>query len=202
MLILLIMSGASIWLTLKQTPAFNPKAVKDTVVGNGRVTAIDAMYDPGSYEFQRGFGYLMADALISGETESRSELASDDLATERARLAQAAIEDAVRVDPGNAHAWAALGWAFIRQGEAERAVEALSVSWKVAPYNRALADTRLSLAGVLSEPDIADIALLEAQKDGILRDAEVLERYDEIKYNLYRELNPNLFSLIESWKSD
>ena len=163
--------------------------------------ATDAMYDLGSYNFQRGFGYLMADVLISGETESRSELASGDLATERARRAQAAIEEAVHSDPGNAHAWAALGWAFLRQGEAERAVDALHVSWEIAPYNRALADTRLSLVGVLSNPDVSDDALLETNKDGILRDAAVLKQYDKRTYDFYSEISPHLFALIESWES-
>ncbi len=201
MFILLAMSGASIWVTLGQTPAFNPNALGDTVVGNGRVALNEAMYDPGSYAFQRGFGYLMADALFSGETESRDVLAAENLATERAELAQTAIEESLNIDPGNAHAWAALGWALLRQGEAENAVDALRVSWEIAPYNRTLAITRLNLAGVLSDPDIADTALLQAQKKGIMRDAIILEKYDEQLFVFQKELSPKLFLLIDFWKS-
>lgn len=201
MLILLVMSGASIWGTLAKTPAFNPNALGDTVVGNGRVPLSESMYDPGEYAFQRGFGYLMADALISSETESRDELAADELAIQRAQMAQTAIEKAIRLDPGNGNAWAALSWAFMLQGEGEKAAEALRVSWEIAPYNRTMAETRISLVGVLSDPDISDSQFLDSHKMPILRDASVLELHDEAIYNFQKEQNPHLFVLIDDWKS-
>jgi len=202
MLVLLLMLGTAIWQTLGPTPAFNPSAVAETVVGNGRVAVTEAMYDPAAYAFQRGYGFLMADSLISGETESRDEIALENTAFERAVKAQIAIEEALRGAPGHAHAWAALAWAYARQGDDARALAALSVSWNIAPYNRALAETRLGLLGVLTEIDIEEPNLLPAQKVGILRDVEILERYDENVYTFRREANPRLFELIESWRSD
>lgn len=193
----LIMSGTAIWITLGSTPAFNPKMVKDTVVGNGRVFAPAAMYDQASYNFQRGYGYLFADALISSETESRNETASYDLAIQRAELAQDALEMSLSQAPGNADAWAALGWAFIRQGDEESAINALRNSWRLAPYNRALSDTRLGLVSVFLESGLASSTLVSSFNDEIMRDINVLQNHDEAILLHYVQTGPRLVKFLE-----
>tara|TARA_R110002049_G_scaffold23781_3_gene84427 strand:+ start:30732 stop:31301 length:570 start_codon:yes stop_codon:yes gene_type:complete len=189
-------------MTLGATPAFNPKMLSDTVIGDGRVPTREAMYDPGSYDFERGFGYLMADALISGDTESRSETAPGELAIQRAQLAQVALDKALRADPGNAHAWAALAWARIRQGDEGGATDALNVSWNIAPYNLNLARTRLDLASVLAEFSDLNLEQLDASKAGILRDVIVMKDNDEIGYQFLMETSEALSILIDQWLAE
>jgi tetratricopeptide (TPR) repeat protein len=190
--VLLIMLGGSIWETLGNTPAFNPRLLSDTVVGEGRIPATEAMYDLGSYDFERGFGYLMADALISEETERRDQTASVDIAWERAVRAQVALERAVRRDPGNAHAWASLAWALIRQGDEQGAYAALQVSWELAPYNPGLARTRLDLVSVFAEFGGQEMLLLKPSRPAVTRDAEVMERYDDTGFQMLLKNNEAL----------
>lgn len=196
--VLLAMLGGSIWETLRNTPAFNPKMLSDTIIGNGRIPATEAMYDLGSYHFERGFGYLMADALISGETESRDQTASNEIAWERALSAQVALEQAVRRDPGNAHAWAGLAWALIRQGDEEGGTKALQVSWKLAPYNPGLARTRLDLVSVFAEFEGQQSGFLKQSRPAIMRDAEVVERYDDSGFQTLLESSAALKEFLSS----
>jgi hypothetical protein len=195
MIVLLIFSGASIWLTLRQTPAFNPQLIADTVVGDGRVFEGPAMYDLGAYAFQRGYGFLIADTLISPDTQESDQDASSELAADRARLAVEALELAVSQDPGNAHAWAFLAWARARLGNNSGAMEALHVSWKIAPNNKALADMRLNLAGLLTDPEIGFTEPTKAERASMARDMEVLSLFDRRALAMHMEIIPHQASL-------
>jgi len=195
MVILLIFSGASIWLTLHQTPAFNPKLLADTVVGDGRIADNAAMYDPGTYAFQRGFGFLIADALNSADGQARDQIAPLEQAADRARRAAEAFEIAVARDPGNAHAWATLAWARARLGDNSGAMQALRVSWEISPNNKALADTRLNLIGLLTDPEIGSTEPTQTDRAAIARDLEVLGRFDPRALSIYMDISPHLAPL-------
>lgn len=195
MLILLIFSGTSIWLTLHQTPAFNPKLLADTVVGDGRIADNAAMYDPGTYAFQRGYGFLIADALILTDEQTSDEVASLDRAADRALRAARAFEMAIAQDPGNAHAWAALAWARARLGDNTGAMQALRVSWEISPNNMALADTRLNLIGLLTDPEIGSAEPTRVDRAAIARDLEVLGRFDPQTLSVYMDISPHLAPL-------
>ncbi len=195
MLILLLSSGISIWLTLSQTPAFNPNRLAETIIGDGRIIENSAMYDPGTYAFQRGYGFLVAEAMILRETEADEENVLSDKANERARLAIEALEIALDQDPGNAHAWAALAWARARLGDDTGTMGALRVSWEIAPNNSALAEARLNLAGLLTNPDIGITDPTKADRAAIARDMEVLRRFEPRALAFYTEISPHLAEL-------
>jgi tetratricopeptide (TPR) repeat protein len=194
-LTLLILSGASIVSALSDTPAFDPTARQETVLGDWRVAANTAMYDRGTYAFQRGFGFISADGLISGETEARDELASAAVAEDRAEKAIEALSEAVQLDPGNAHAWASLGWAYARVAQDAAALEAIRTSWKLAPYNRVLADTRVNLIGTLTTPGISIVDLSAEDRSALQRDFDALQMFDKGALKFYAETQPHLADL-------
>lgn len=184
MLLLLISSGGSIWLTLKQVPAFNTGLLAETVVGGGRVLANRAMYDPGTYAFERGYEFLMASTSNAVE--------ASEAAAERVHLAVEALDIATLQDPGNAYAWSALAWGHALLGDDIGAYEALRVSWQIAPNNKALADTRLNLAGLLTDPKIELTEPNKSDKAAIRRDMEVLSRFDPRAMAFYIKKSPHL----------
>jgi hypothetical protein len=202
MFVLLFFSGASIWLTLRQTPAFNPGLVADTAVGEGRIFDAAAMYDPGVYAFQRGYGFMVVDALILPDTQEANSGAPTEMAADRARLAVEALEIAVTLDPGNAHAWAILAWARARLGNDLGAMEALHVSWKIAPNSKALADTRLNLSGLLTDPEVGIIEPTNAERASMARDVKVLRLFDPRALARYMEINPHLAALTKDTETN
>ena len=194
MIMLLLAAGGAIWKTLGATPAFNPALVSETVVGQGHTGMVRAMYDKGYYDYQRGYAFLMAETLISGETEGRNEVAPRHVLWSRAAKGRAALSSAVAQDPGNAHAWAQLAWSHARLGDRNGAWRALVVSWDVAPFNRTLADTRLNLAGLLTRREAPSGAAASA----IARDMEVLGRYEPRRLRFFLGVYPNLEAMAPS----
>lgn len=194
MLVLLIFSSTSIWLTLKQTPAFNRGLLAETVNGGGRILSNWAMYDPGTYSFQRGYGFLLAAARNQGEASKP--------ASEHVRIAVEALEIATRQDPGNAHAWAALAWAHAQLGDEVGAYDALRVSWQIAPNSNALAVSRLNLAGLLTDPKTGLSEPTRTDKVAIRRDMEVLSRFAPRVMASYLESRPHLAALSGSVSPD
>lgn len=194
MLSLLVVSAFVTWRTLGSTPAFNPRLLSETIVGDSRTAISEVMYDPGAYHYQRGYGFLMADTIISADTEAEGEIAAPEVAQERATKAAEALQTAVSLDPGNAHAWAALAWARARLGDRKGSADALRVSWQVAPNNRVLAETRVNLAGLLSYPGIAT-GLTDSDYAAISNDMSVLSRFAPRVLALYTQVSPHLSQL-------
>lgn len=196
-LTLLALSGASVISALSGTPAFDPNARQETILGDWRVAVNAAMYDKGTYAFQRGYGFLTADALFSADTEGRGELAPAETAELRAEKAVEALSTAVHLDPGNAHAWASLGWAYARLAENDLALDALRQSWALAPHNRVLADTRLVLVGLLTTPDLTTIALSSDDIQSTKEDAAVMEHFDSRGLQFHIESMAHLEKILE-----
>ena len=195
MLALLVFSATVVAATLGRTPAFNPRLVADTVVGDGRTALSPAMYDRGTYDFQRGFGFLMADAILPGDIDDwRSSVAPVE-ARYRAAQARDALASAVRHDPGNAHAWAHLAWAQARLGDRAAALAAWRRSTEIAPHSGILASARLDLIGLLSATEENWGALTEADLAAIARDLAVLGRFDPRALTAHKETSPRLAGL-------
>ena len=194
-LLFFVMAVFSIWATLSRTPAFSPSARSETLFGDGRIPAKAAMYDPGAYAFQRGYGFLAADVLFSEETESRDEVASPEIAEARALKAIAAFKEAVSLDPGNAYAWVELAWAHARLAEDTNSVEALRNSWRLAPNNSALAEMRVNLVSLLSDPELEITPLSENDYRYVRMDAETLQRFDQSALIYYEDSLPFLSEL-------
>jgi tetratricopeptide (TPR) repeat protein len=202
MLALLAFAATVVVTTLGRTPAFNPRLVADTVVGGGRTALSPAMYDRGAYDFQRGFGFLMADAILPGDIEAwRSSVAPVE---SRFRAAQArdALASAVRHDPGNAHAWAHLAWAQARLGDRSGALAAWRRSTEIAPNSGILASMRLDLMGLLSESEEGWGALSDADLAAIARDLSVLARFDPRALAVHMETSPRLAGLESRTSAD
>lgn len=181
---------------LSNTPAFNQETRAGTILGGWRIADSPAMYDKGAYAFQRGYGFLMADALVSGATEGRNELASPETAAARARQAIDAFEIAVSLDPGNAFAWAYLARAYARVAETEAALDALSISWSLAPYNRHLASIRVDLAGIMTTPMFGFPDLSANDLAGLRRDMEALSRFNKRIFDFHVEMRPHLLDIV------
>lgn len=196
LLALLALSGASIVSALSDTPAFDPGTRSPTILGGWRIADSAAMYDRGAYAFQRGFGFLAADGLISGETEGRNELATAATAEARARRAIEALETSVNLKPGNAYAWASLGWARARIAADDGAIRALRTSWALAPYNRYLADTRVDLVGILTTPGIGVARLSPEDLAALQRDVDTLARFDQATLEFRIKMTPHLSAMV------
>lgn len=147
-ILVLLFSGFVIYETLSQTPAFSAKLRADTVTGTWRTQASGSMYNKGAYDFQRGYGYLLADVILPNPSNNIELAAQGD----RSRFALEALQTAVESDPGNAHIWLHLGWANARLGDLDQARKNLGVSWKLAPNNVTLAELRLNLSGIIFDP--------------------------------------------------
>ncbi len=190
--LLLCLSLMSIWSALSTSPAFSPAARAVGLLGDWRVAAGPAMYDPAEYAFQRGYGYLVADALFSADTETVGEIAPSELADQRAQQAIEAFETSVSLAPGHAYAWAELAWAYARMARDDDALSALRTSWSLAPHNRQLADTRINLAGLLSDPETAIVTLSGQDFAALSADAHTLARTDRQTLSIYAEDLPHL----------
>lgn len=189
---LLILSGASVYSALSETPAFDHGSREATVLGDWRVAANAAMYDAGTYHFQRGYGFLAADAILSADTEGRNEIASEETAQDRVLAARDALVTSVNLDPANAHTWASLAWAHARLADDEIAIGALKNSWALAPYNHTLANTRLALIGSLTMPGVVSIELSDNNIEAIERDFHALNHFDKRAFNFHTQSLPHL----------
>ena len=69
------------------------------------------------------------------------------------------------------------------------------MSWEIAPHNMALADTRLNLVGVLTDPEIGFAEPTEAERASIARDMEVLSLFDRQALATHMEISPHLAAL-------
>jgi hypothetical protein len=194
MLLFFVFSGVVAWKTLGSTPVFNPRMVAETIVGEGRTRTNRFMYDQGEYEYQRGYGFLVADTMTPGYDVEDEELAPPGVLKYRAYKAKDAFEKAITLDPGNARTWVALSWARARLEDFEGAVNALRVSWQIAPNNLTLAKRRMHIAGLLSIPEFGRVVLTEADRKSVAQDANVISIFEMNEREGYEALYPHLFS--------
>lgn len=188
---LLAAGGYSAARIVSGTPAFNTVLRQDTVYGDWRTGYSTDMYDQGSYLFQLGHGRVMADLLFSEDTEAIGEIADVDTAFARAEEAVEFLQQSLALDPANAHAWATLAWAAAMISDPELTHQALGNSWALAPYNRQLADRRVSLVATLTSPDeIEPLELSEAGRAALARDVALLGQRDRAALDDYKEISP------------
>jgi len=183
-LIALIVSGSVIHITLSQTPAFNSEHRFPSVMGTWRTLDPASMYDIGAYEFQRGYGYLMADVMLPG-VSAKSDDGNE--AIERADAAIMALERSLRASPGDAHVWASLGWAYARTGYLEQAREKLMRSWVLAPHNATLARTRMDLSSVIFDSRYDLPKLTKRELRAIQTDLSSIDDFHSKQSDRYRK---------------
>ena len=121
--------------------------------GDWRVPDGPALYNRSDYLFQLGYGFANGDAVVSGATEDRNELASVDKSKQRSETAIELLIDSLELAPGNAHAWDSLAWSYALVGDYDNAMDAISASWVLAPNNFALALSRLPLIDLIGGID-------------------------------------------------
>ncbi len=182
-LMLLAVGGGSLLLILRALPAFDQDARVSGLFGDWRVPVASALYNRSDYLFQIGFGLLQSDLVSSAATEERDELASIDVALERAGRARRALEASAALAPGNAYTWTFLGWAAAMEGDIEDAESALATSWTLAPWSLQLAPLRLNLFELLVELDAIPAARAGSAL-GAIRDLEMLRSYDARSYGV------------------
>lgn len=176
---------------LSSVPAFNGHLRVENVYGSEQAPVPVFMYDHADYLLQTGYSFVRADILPSAETEALGESADIDTALERGLAAVSLIEASVSLDPGNALAWEALAWAYMMTGEIEAAHVALTHSWTLAPINRALAGSRLSLAaGLFIDEELPELALSMNEKDraSMMHDLTTVSRFDTRNTDFYLDI--------------
>ena len=194
-LVLLVFSVSMLWKTLTQTPAFNPQLVSDPIIGEGRLFNSHFMYDRGAYEYQRGFGYLTTTEKTPGFRSATEESASPEALKYRAYKAMDALETAVGLDPGNARAWVALAWARASVDDLPGSIDALRVSWEVAPNNRTLAIRRLNLVGIMMASDTNPVELTEQDRMATLQETDLLQEFEPRRFENLKSQYPDMFQV-------
>lgn len=164
--------------TMEGAPAFDPDARIEGVYGDWHVGDSSAMHDRSDYLYQLANGFLYRGAL--DQTPGKGGETGPETAV---RL----LRESVSLAPANAHVWAALAWAHAMTADFEMAREAMRNSWRLAPYNLALAGPRLDFASFLAADDLA---FSEQEARGIRKDAETLSRFSRRSLEAVRESSP------------
>lgn len=182
----LIFAFGVIFSTLSQTPAFSSKLRSQTVLNTWRTLDPESMYDKGSYDFQRGYGFLMSDIMLPEALETADGRGEQSI--NHVQMAIEALEQSVKLDPGNAHAWLSLGWAYARSGDLDKARENLDISWRLAPHNVTLAGSRLDLSTVVFNVRNQLYTPTEAEDQAIRADFAAIDVFRAKQSDRYRSL--------------
>jgi tetratricopeptide (TPR) repeat protein len=183
--------------TLSDSPAFVEAARVDGVFGDWRLQTGPALYDRSEYLFQLGYGYLSTDSVASAATENVGEVATNEVAMERAQQAISLLTESLKLSPGNAHAWATLTDAQLLTDDFEGAMQSLQTSWELAPYNASLSIQRLGIVEVMLQLGqdardfgLAELAPPEFSENDLSRiegDIEVAQRYRSRQLDIFMQ---------------
>jgi len=157
--VVFLWAGFNFVATFSNIPVIDEQIRRDSLDGGWTVAVGSDLFDKGQYLFQIGYGYANADDSMAKNTDEDNPMA---LANERAELAVLYLSESVSVDPGNAHAWAALAWSEAALGNIDGARAAMVTSWKIAPYNMQLAATRPEFVALIDELILEDIEFASA----------------------------------------
>lgn len=174
--------AASIWAiraVMVNSPAFTVENRVDGLFGQWRTRTNPALYDRATYLFQKGYEYLNADVIASAAGENADRTADNATGQARAEAATQLLTEAVRLDPANAHAWAALAWARTGASRISDAREAMAMSWNLAPHHFDLAIDRLAFMEMLAGPllELLETPISPAELDHQRRDMAVVARF-------------------------
>jgi hypothetical protein len=179
------MVALAAWLAVDLTtrmPAFEGSLRLYDPDGEWRRVTGAALYDHGDYAYESG----MRAFLLALETE---ELA-------QATLAAARFEQATRVAPANAYAWAMLAWAEAFLEDEEAAMTAQRRSWALAPFNATLSRERLPLVAAVERP------LEMSEQIAVARDLRVAARVHPRFLTLFLHENPRIAALADAERLD
>lgn len=169
---------------MRHAPAFSEELRTESVMGDWRLPTSRALYDESLYYFLLGFGYLRGDAasLLMGE----DELPSFEVFTIRVERSVALFEASIAAAPGRVDAWTSLGWAHVLLGDTEAAVQALNVSWQLAPFNKSEASQRLALVEALDDLTDDTWRSNAATMRFVENDLRTLKAYDRRYFNYFK----------------
>jgi hypothetical protein len=195
----LALGGVAAFQVAANAPAFTTALRTQSVLGDWRVPASDALYDRSAYDFHLGYGYLRSDAafLLLGE----EALPDPAVLEENAARAEALFTRSIDAAPGRVDAWTSLAWAHLLQGEVEAAEAALRVSWELAPFNMSEASERLSLVDALDATSVPGWRSDVTAEDRIDGDLRVLETYDRTYFRLLMEDAEDMLRELEALRS-
>lgn len=181
---LLVLGVFSFRLVAAQAPAFNEDLQVEGILGGSRLNNRAAMYDEGAYLFQMGYGYVMADAVSFAGIERPDEVATASTARERLELAETLLEDSLRRDPANAHAWLYYAQTLAAVADIGSASDTLETSWKLGPTTHQLSVPRIFLIKTIRSITGDDSAHSEIEKS----DLEVLELHQPRTFKYLQDL--------------
>lgn len=151
----LFVLGATAFSTVaSQAPALNEGLQVEGAAGTTRLLDLPSMYDDGKYLYQTGYGYLNAPMTSLVQNFQDTDGTAREIEPFEAivgYLTQAGthLEQSLRLDPANAHAWLAYARTQTALEALDRADLALSNSWHLAPSMTSLARKRIPLIGSL-----------------------------------------------------
>lgn len=128
--VFLCLSSSLLW-SLREAPAVNADLRLVGARGDWFVEHAPALFDHPRYAYEIGQSHLRR-FFETGELEDVAQ-------------ARSAFQLAVAAAPADAFAWSGLAWAEAGLGAVEAGRRALGASWRLAPYNRALALDRAGL---------------------------------------------------------
>jgi hypothetical protein len=146
------LGGVAFGQVVVNAPAFNTELRRDNAFGNVVVLLGADMYDHPAYLYQQAASFVRADLGPVGESDEGRTIVPVEVAAQRASEAVGLAQESLSMQPGNAGAWMVLAWAHLLSGESGPALEAVQVSWRLAPNNVALAGERVSLSLALFDP--------------------------------------------------
>lgn len=150
-------------------PALNQNLRVTSVTGQGRLHNTAPMYDQGSYLFQIGFGYVLADTLLFEEEATGA--VSSDIARARFEKARIYLEKSLQLDPANGHTWQAYAQALAVIGDIGDVGVAIRNSWRLAPNDSQLAFRRIYTIDFIGDVtgDASSFAPIVESEKGVLR---------------------------------
>ena len=96
--------------------------------------------------------------------------------------------------PGNAYTWSFLAWSRALTANVDGALDALVISWELAPRNAQLASSRINLLEVLAEVSQGLFDEDNIRKSALL-DISVLHEHDRRYLNIALRDSPALQAL-------
>lgn len=195
----LIGYGALLFGWMGQTPAYNGNLRVQTASGDTVLADLSAMYDQAEYFFEVGYGFVVPDfdlilSDLSIDQDISAPLRSFEETQLQAQQGVQYLERSLALSPMDSRAWMALAWGRALSGSAAKDVlEPLRQSWSLAPYDRILADRRISLLAtvLLEEPDAEDL-LSDADNNAIAKDIAILKKFDPATIREIAEMSPGV----------
>lgn len=181
-----------------RTPAFSDDTRRTGPQGDWRVPGYWAMYHEGKYLEALGRAFLEAEQrqIPNPDEQEGGEQGVEEMdeTVIRAEIAEEFLTEGLKFSPAMINSWTALAWSAAMQGDTDRAVDMLAISWQLAPHNIAQSQPRVFLTGTLAEAE-GDEMLQRLADLGATADFSVMERFRTGQHRALMDISPEYRAL-------